>query len=548
MIKSKITIAMKHVLLFLLAAVLLATSAQAQPTSNLPSDQIEVVKSFDARLADADKLNMAPSLPPLDTNTQYMTYSIPSKLIAVEYEPPVIRPIAMKPESLPPAFKGYAKVGMGYPLSPYLEASYYDHLDKNDFGLQALYHAAKSNTVENQRFADLKLAGQLTHYTGKGFALSGNIAYDRAVRYFYGYDHDTIAYAPEDVRQIYNTIALGGKFFNSAKTQGDINYSGGIDFYRTGDDYNASEFGILAEAAITKYFAGAHPLTLKISNDFSSYNGDSEENQALNNLAFAPSFTYHAVQFYAKAGINLANSKDTFNLFPDLEVGYNVLGSSLTAFLGWTGGLRKNSLRNVSTYNPYIVSEYEMANSKLQDIYGGIKGQVKGLAYQATVGYRTVKRTPLFINDFNGDSKRFLVVYDDVNAFNVHGELRVAPTSRLEVLATTDINIYTAKQQEKAWHLPPFSLNLGGQYKLLQDKLAIKAELYSANGISALDAAGKEQNLKALLDLSAGAHYQINNNFGAFLDINNLINNKSERWLGYPTYGINVLGGLTARF
>jgi hypothetical protein len=51
-----------------------------------------------------------------------------------------------------------------------------------------------------------------------------------------------------------------------------------------------------------------------------------------------------------------------------------------------------------------------------------------------------------------------------------------------------------------------------------------------------------------LFDLNVGASAQLTQNVGLFLDVNNILNNRRERWLNYPIFGINVLGGLTLRF
>jgi hypothetical protein len=32
------------------------------------------------------------------------------------------------------------------------------------------------------------------------------------------------------------------------------------------------------------------------------------------------------------------------------------------------------------------------------------------------------------------------------------------------------------------------------------------------------------------------------------LDVNNLLNQKRQRWENYPTFGMNILGGISARF
>jgi outer membrane receptor protein involved in Fe transport len=45
-----------------------------------------------------------------------------------------------------------------------------------------------------------------------------------------------------------------------------------------------------------------------------------------------------------------------------------------------------------------------------------------------------------------------------------------------------------------------------------------------------------------------GGNYYFSKNIGVFLDVNNVLNNKRERWYDYPMVGLNFLAGLTARF
>ncbi|MBK9015757.1 MAG: hypothetical protein IPM82_17780 [Saprospiraceae bacterium] len=70
------------------------------------------------------------------------------------------------------------------------------------------------------------------------------------------------------------------------------------------------------------------------------------------------------------------------------------------------------------------------------------------------------------------------------------------------------------------------------------------------DGVTANDRGGINRwtELNALYDVSVGGEYWFVKKFGAFLEVNNLLNNKRQRWIYYPTYGINVLGGITARF
>jgi hypothetical protein len=49
-------------------------------------------------------------------------------------------------------------------------------------------------------------------------------------------------------------------------------------------------------------------------------------------------------------------------------------------------------------------------------------------------------------------------------------------------------------------------------------------------------------------DLNLGIDYRYNKSFSAFVQFNNIANNRYQRFYAYPVYGINVLGGFTFTF
>ena len=57
-----------------------------------------------------------------------------------------------------------------------------------------------------------------------------------------------------------------------------------------------------------------------------------------------------------------------------------------------------------------------------------------------------------------------------------------------------------------------------------------------------------KEKLKGSTDISAGAEFKINSKFSAWLDLNNILNNKYQRWNNYPVYGLNVIGGVIVHF
>jgi len=533
----------------LLIAFLSALSAWAQPGSDLETSEVEIIKNFEASLLEAEKLSLSPTLPPLDTTSQRLIYSVPTPSLSVDYPAPTIRPIAMKAEKLPPRYNLYSKLGFGTPLSPYGELSYQKVFNGNlDVGGQLLHHSANnSKNLDNQRFNlwDGDVYG--TYYMDQGFAVSANIGYEADIFHFYGYDHDVESFEREQVKQKLNTFDLGAKFFNGERTQGDLNYYAEVDFSRLNDNYATSESNTILEFGFTKYFNDKHPLSVKLMTDFTNFD-DNLETQQLHNYKLQPSFGFHQDRFKVNIGVNAIAHNDNFQFYPMIDATVNILGNRLAAFAGFKGDYEKNNFQNISDYNPFIVSRgIGINNTEYSEIYGGIRGNLKFIEYNGSVRYKDVNNLPLYLTNA-ADTKRFDVLYDSVKIVNISGTVELSLVKDLSIGGTVSQNIYTMTNEEKPWHLPAFELNAFAKYKALQDKLTVKAELFTANGVPYLDANGMADNLNALFDLNLGASYWINKNIGAFVDVNNLFGNKRERWLRYPMYGLNVYGGVTVRF
>ena len=70
--------------IFFLIAVLFVQTAFAQ--GDLPGSQVDVVKSFNARLNITEKVDVTPTLPALDTTSKRQQYNVVTKTIQVDYE------------------------------------------------------------------------------------------------------------------------------------------------------------------------------------------------------------------------------------------------------------------------------------------------------------------------------------------------------------------------------------------------------------------------------------------------------------------------------
>lgn len=545
--------------IFPIALLFLCHSMWAQPgNGGLETSEVEVIKEFEARLKDTEKLKVLPGLPPLDKTPRQLNYNVPIKTVPVEYPDPSLRPIALRRGKVEKGYKGFVKLGYGIPASPYGEFGYNFGGGKEPYnlGIHVMHNSANfDKDFEHQRYSltDAMLKG--TYYLEEGgMAVGGKLGFTQDEVHYFGYDqtaalvgNDT-SLTREQVRQKFNTFKGGFNLFNGERNDMDVSYSAGVDFYNMTDNFSSSEFGFDLNLTGTKWFNEKHPLSLTIRTDFTTY--EDTIKQKLNNFYFQPNFTFHDDKFRLKVGANLISHDDEFDLLPDLEASFALLGARLAVFGGWKGDYVKNNFKNLSDYNPYI-STYEkldIRNTRYNQYYGGVRGNLGIIEYNGQLGYKKAEDLALFLTDPTDLRRRFLTVYDTVDIFNIEGVLTARPFKNFELTGSITQNIYDLKNQEKAWHLPNLEVNVSVAYKTLKDKLRLKGEIYVENGVPFLNDAGEADNLNGLFDVSVGADYQFAKNIGIFLNLNNLAGNKRQRWANYPTYGINVLGGITARF
>ena len=183
--------------------------------------------------------------------------------------------------------------------------------------------------------------------------------------------------------------------------------------------------------------------------------------------------------------------------------------------------------------------------------YGGVKGNLGFLEYSGQGGYKIADDLALFLPETDPENdirKRFDVLYDSVTIVNINGTITADLFKDFTVGGTVNQNIYTTSQQDKPWHLPALTVNGTVTYTTLEGKLALRGEIFVENGVPYINDEGKADNLNGLFDVSVGAEYFFSKNFGGFLQIYNLADNKRQRWDDYPTFGINFLVGASARF
>jgi outer membrane receptor protein involved in Fe transport len=160
------------------------------------------------------------------------------------------------------------------------------------------------------------------------------------------------------------------------------------------------------------------------------------------------------------------------------------------------------------------------------------------------------------------------VEYDTLTTFEVGGELTYRINEKLHVVGAGVFRSFTTRSEAFAWQRPNFEVNASGFYQL-QHKLIFKAQLHllgpqRAKGYKAyvqddpeavdvefIDGAPVSvvaTELKPIIDASIGAEYRYTERLSGFINLNNVLVQRYQRWNQYPVQRFNVMAGLTYLF
>lgn len=529
------------------AAIVWSMIASAQ--QKLPVDVIQVVKDFDARLDETEKIKINPELIASDTTKKSYQYTVNPGVLDVKYAAPQIRPVPLKPADPLPVYPFYLKAGYGMPGQAYGKMSYgWNKNDRAKIGFDLSHHSA-NNSKKNkaQKFYDNDIKANALFITEDGMAIQGDASFSKDRYHHFGhYIQNPSTATPEQIlRHDYDLLQIGAGIFNPTASKIGINYFAGIQFSSLADNLGSKEKNANIHLGATKWIKDRHSFGIELGSDFNTLKDSAS--QELNNFYLLPQVGIHGKSFQISAGVRVTSHQEDIGLFPAVNLSLSIAGNQLMAIAGADGGLNKNSYRTLSDYNPFISARPILSNNTFTSYFAGIKGSAKTIEYDGRVGYRQNNGLPLFVLNTTNFS-RFDVIYRDIDLVHVTASVAFRPTKNIIINSVLNKNFYTANPEPKAWGLPSIEFNGSVQYQSLNQKLLFTAEAFVNDGIPYLDDLGHSGKSKVLLDISLGADYHLTKNIGLFVQANNLASNQWRRWYQYPTFGINAVGGITLKF
>lgn len=509
----------------------------------LPSEQVEVLKNFDAQLTSAKKIHATPKVPVFDTSKTILHFAPKEFEQSPDFTSHSLQMASGQHDEIPSLHNGHVDFAIGLPSRIQLHAAY-RIIDPGNYalGFQILHEEASSDFISFQQYRNQGAKMSSSFILNKSVELEASASYVRQTRYLYGKPGvDTLnrAALQRDIDII--DLQLGGKFFMDNPQQ-DLNMH--TEFSYLLDGFASSERNFLIDLDYRYHVNSNHSIQLMSSIDLSRLQDTLIRN--LNNFLLHPSYQLNNNDLTIRLGYKIYNHIDKFSYFPQLYVSYALRGAKLQVFGAINGGLTKNNYRNVISSNPFVQARLDsLANTEEIQYSVGMTGVNGAFRYSLQSGLKTNKNVLFFTYKNDGTEAGFFRdLYDDAIIPYFSGSFVFDVNSQLAIQSDIDINFYQVSTLASHFHKPLFESYHKITWQPQNLKWSVEGDYWLVGGIPYKDSETEVKFLKPINAVSVTGNYIISNSLRSYLQIRNVLGQRWERWLNYPGYSINILAGI----
>jgi hypothetical protein len=525
----------------------------AQVGKDTTPQTVTIVSAYKPQLRSVAKINFSASGLPADTSRFVRSYRVPVNELYFGYT--AVETIALEPErdSVPQSGRHFfVRAGYGNFSTPILKAGI--HLGN----VQKLYtniyfdHTASKGSLPNQQWARSGLQGFVGYHTER-HEWSAMVKSGMENRYLYGYAGPQASYPKSPVQQFFREQVFQIRMRNTAENRLGLQYQPLVEWNRFVKKDSLSEQTIRIEAPFSKLIRDSLLLTVSALADITSVQTKNRGNRdtSFRNplLVFNPAVEWKHKKINAHLGISGVSTNGEFNFLPDIRVAYKSNNSRWGILAGWTGQVQKNTNRQLTQFNPFLITSTIQTNTIETELYGGVQTSfLRYFRFSARIGLVRYKHFQLFLLDTLPGSQGYQLS-DEPKMSNLRFQTSLSGelTERFSFQSQLVINGYTGlDNNSRAWNTLPLEWTTAIRW-LPISSLTLQADLYAFAGAQYILPDKTTGKMTGALDVGLSGEYRINSRWSAFIQGSNLLGKAYQRWQRYPVLGTQVLGGVVFR-
>ncbi len=445
------------------------------------------------------------------------------------------------------SYRHYVKAGYGNYSSPLLLADFNLISDKDKVFRAYVDHlsfgkGAKDGKNSASGYSKMGLNGKMI---GGNVSFIPDMWYATTTNYFYGYRPGTEV-SRDTIRHKYDFYNVALQVVDN-DTENDVDFDFKAQFNGAKDNLLASETNLNAAVGFN-YGKRVYLETQYIASKYKQLSSQRNRNY----FDIKPYYRWQTEAAKVDVGFSFSTASQAGEsygsavVFPYVNAVY-ALSEQWQVLASLDGGLQYNTYTDMALQNPYLAEDFTLQNTKVNfDVQGAVV--VKPLATLSTKVYGGLKSLKNFaylanaIADTTAFNANYLTGTTNVTEFGLN--FQFTPDKVHEFGLDAGLISYSS---DSVLHQPTSTVALMGSHKVL-DKLLVGWQFDFMGGIKGRYADQTETTLPAITALNLHLDYQINEQIGAFLQFNNILNKNYERYLYYPMRGLQVKAGASIRF
>ena len=518
--------------------------------TTVPNRTVTVTSSYKPMLKPSAKINFSAAAPLPDSSLPTLQYNVPAQNLFFSYQPAALKPLAADIDTgINWQNKNFLKAGFGNYATPYLQAGLSFGDGANSVVTIHAKHTSSKGSLPYQQYSRSG-ADAIGIFTRGNNEVTGKLFFDNNSQYEYGFQPDTLKFSKSDIRRRYTSFGAKAGLRNKTVNSLKLSYNPSIYIDGFTDNLHAQETNFILDAPVSKTFGDNWAFKFGLTADLTGYKGDTVSKINNNLVYLSPAIQYAGSNIAVVGGITPSWDNSAFHMLPNITTEVKINEEKFVLMAGWKGYYNKTNYQYLAGFNPWIAQPAFLKSTRFIDAYAGFKGSAGShFTYNAQLTVQHIYNQPLFVNDtLTGQS--FLVVNEsDMKNFRLHGEIGYTVQEKFSLLAGATINKYNnLTDNHKAYGLLPIEISGSLRYYITKD-LLFTSDLFAWDGARYLTTKSRDLNrLKGAFDLNTGAELKISKSFSAWLQFNNLFNNKYQRWNQYSVLGFQALGGINYSF
>lgn len=316
---------------------------------------------------------------------------------------------------------------------------------------------------------------------------------------------------------------------------------------------------------IVDYLGYSMPSAHK--NQFIGFNNHAE-------ITVSPYFAALGDNWKIKLGVNamlITGDEKKFFVSPNVLAEVEVADATVL-YGNFLGRIRSNSAYEVSLENRYANPSQAIMTSRtwLDGTIGIKSGVAPGFWFDIFAGYKITDNDHFFIPSdyyasYTGTGAHWgnvgQAVYLDSRVFRAGASLKYSYQKFVDITLKGVYNAWDVSKPDKneinvpagsgykAYNKPELELEAGIQVKPV-DKVSVGLAYYlGTNRYTTFNTISFESfKMKNINELNLTGTYTFNDTFGAYLKVNNLLNQKYDLFYGYTVQGFNAMVGVNVNF